>query len=239
MQSDNSIDEIFYQCKILFDRRMHESFPGYRNLNLISNKTQIIHCLSRLLKNLKEQITPNTEDYFIWWTRGIANNPINSFEINSPSHGNFTIDNHEIDIEFLYVNESSVRKNNFVYVHTSSLKPTGLYSNDYSEKLFDMFGYNSEEYARSNGKNITRQQGEDRGGWIDGNYYEFDEIQFRTRHLSPYNFFIVPRGSAIFDIDEVWLDRIMTSMLNDRGNIEVYLRKILDEIKSSIDRYSR
>jgi hypothetical protein len=109
---------------------------------------------------------------------------------------------------------------NAVYVETVGVRPSGLYKHgsDYAKER----GYEYEEVGVYKGRFIRREEYDDGAAVINGKLVKtLGKAKLQVRHLSPYNFFIVPIASPINDnrYDQVFEDAFK-AVLQKRMSIE-------------------
>ena len=177
-----------------FEDRFKQAFPGVRSPTWFSKENNSIDRLARLLQlPLKfSNAAP------IWWWRD-GNNSINSFKIleNQVVLMNFE----ELTIRRIAAIPGTTYKQNFVYIETEPMLPTGIYKIDEKTLLNyeEQFGYVSEEYGLYDGHHVfSRSEYDDGGTYINGTYVDTTRNSIiRKRYITPYNFIIAAQDSPI------------------------------------------
>lgn len=229
---DNNGTSLSVSSTSFFSQRFSKSFPGVRDIQIFSSPSEAI---TRLAKLLKEPLTLNKGDFKenpIWWFRGYRNLQIKSFE--HLEDDIVLIDKKELKIKSVIAVNARDYYQCFVYIETSPMEPSGLYTWDKheSQSQIERYGYYSEEFGVYRRKYLVkRSEYDDGAATIDGNLIELDwrSTELRARYLSPYNLVIAAFDSPINNssFDKLF-GGIMNSILRGDANIEDLNRAVLE-----------
>lgn len=201
-----------------FCLRVAQSFPGTRDILWVENSIAIRKHLKKFFEAPLTYTSKNGSSKPIWWFRGGANMPIDSFRI--LSFDKYLIGYREYKIKRIAVYHDGVRDDSdFIYVEVSGEKPTGLYKK--SKKSFEeelkRYGCVVEEYAiykylKIFKKKLTRAEYDDGATQICGRIVNTSTSELRIRCLTDYNFIICAQGSPY---NSATFDRSSDQFFND------------------------
>ncbi|MGE4061065.1 MAG: toll/interleukin-1 receptor domain-containing protein, partial [Sphingomonadales bacterium] len=207
-----------------FDERFCQAFPGVRGLVYFEDEQQISIRLSRLLQ---EPLASETYKPIWWWRFG--NNAIEDFSITN--EGTYIIDHQELDIAKIAAYNSGNYYQDFVYIESRAMQPSGVYPYDdnYVNSYQEDKGYFSEEYAVVDDKYpVSRAEYDDGAAIIDGRLTDIrGRGKSRTRYLTPYNLIIAAHGSPINNTSfDTTLYQYMNNILKGSKTLEELTREI-------------
>ena len=216
-----------------FSERMAQAFPGKRGLVEIRDSEAIKGSLDTVLKRPLCVAERDGEGLCtpIWWWRGIRNLYIFRYKF-VKEHGYFLINNDELNITKLVAHRSSAEDMEFVYIETSAVNPSGIYTftNSKLAEMVTEFGFAWEELGYYKGRYISRAEYDDGYAKINGEIvYLGGEADLRRRFLTPYNMLIAPFDSRInnnsidFKITEL-LNGVLTGVCTLEDIIELLRR---------------
>ena len=120
----------------------------------------------------------------------------------------------------------------FVYVETEKMEPTGLYlfPDERIKAGKENFGYSYEEYGLYDGDiKVTRAELDDNSALINGQLNKLNgNAELRVRYLTPYNFLVAAHNSPInnktFDRN---LEEILNGILENTTTLDALKDKVL------------
>lgn len=183
---------------VLFYERLTKAFPGVRGVKWFEGKAALDGLTRFLYEPLRYDIA---EGYGvlsdpIWWFRGGSALPITKYK-NLEDNKILLNNNDELIIDKIAVYNSSSYYSSFIYIETLPDQPSGVYNIKTSvfERHVASRGYYSESFGIYNNKIITFEECQDGAAFIDGEYTELINPQYRVRYLSRYNIILVPKSS--------------------------------------------
>lgn len=183
---------------VLFYDRLTKAFPGVRGVKWFQGKAAVDGLNRFLHEPLRYDVAEGYGVFAdpIWWFRGGSASSISNYK-NLRDNKILLNNNDELIINKIAVYNSSSYYASFIYIETLPDEPSGLY--DIQASVFESQvarrGYYSESFGIYNDSIITYEECEDGAAFIDGEYTELTNRQYRTRYLSKYNIILVPKSS--------------------------------------------
>lgn len=195
------IPPAFDHSTSLFHQRMSSAFPGTRGITWFNDPKIAIDRLEILLREpLIFKARNEFESDPIWWFRGLRAFYIGSFKRLSRKKALMNID--ELKVKRIAAFHGDLYFRDFVYVELEAEKQTGLYNylQEDIQRQIDSFGFSREEYGLIKNKfgwttPISQEDYMDGATVRGGKVKDISNAEYRSRHLSKYNFIIAAKGS--------------------------------------------
>ena len=210
-----------------FSMRFAAAFPGLRGLEWFDDQENIE---MRLIKLLEDPLVFSNNTPIWWWRDG--NLHISSFK--KLNDGIYLLNSDELKIRKIAAVNTGAYYQQFVYVETDAMEPTGIYpiSEESIQENIRHFGYAREEYGLyKNETMVTLACYDDGAALINGELVELGtDVEPRTRYVTPYNIIIASSSSPINNgsFDTIF-KQIMNDLLTGEATIEKLTEKILKQ----------